>query len=174
RPLFEDVAELSGTTSGEAELRFVGGRLQRADAAFDFSAGVLTPAALTKNPLRYEGALLELVVDDAGLRARARIALPNADAAEAAVALPRWHEGGDLATQPLAGRATLRLHDLTLFDALLLQIDELRGRVEADLALEGTVGSPRLRGRIALAEAEAAIPAAGIRVTDVRFAATAD
>lgn len=173
RPLLSDAIDVTGTFSGEARAQLRTGRLRRADARFTFSPGDVTVATATKTKFSYESASVELLVDERGLRGDAKLALAQGDGGTLHLQLPQFHTPTDLRHQPVEGRLTFGLRDLTPLDALLLQIDELRGTLHADLTFAGALADPRLRGDVTLTDAAATIPAAGIRVQDVRLTATA-
>lgn len=172
-PFLPETIELEGTLDGEAQARLRAGRLLQADARFDLGPGAVALAAPAVAQLKYKSAALRLVADDGGLRARATAALPNGDSGRAELALPGFQAGADIMRQPAEGRLVLALRDLTPLAAFFPQAEELRGSLHVDLALAGTLDDPSLRGEATLTEASARIPAAGIRVANMRLTAAA-
>ncbi|SFM59647.1 autotransporter secretion inner membrane protein TamB [Ectothiorhodospira mobilis] len=78
----------------------------------------------------------------------------------------RGREDGDLA---LEGQARLTLEDLTWMDPLIPQVKDLRGRVQGDLDMGGSLRAPRLDGRLTLSEGVVTLPEAGITLKDMRL-----
>lgn len=75
--------------------------------------------------------------------------------------------------QPLEGRLALRLEELGLLAARFPELSELRGRLDGDLTLAGTLARPRLTGQAVL-EASFDLPPLGIGVRDVELTLTSD
>lgn len=78
------------------------------------------------------------------------------------------------ADAPLQGSLTAQLPDVGLFAPWLAQLDELAGRIEAAMQVDGTVGAPRLVGEAHLREGRAAVPALGIELHQMQARLTGD
>ncbi len=82
-----------------------------------------------------------------------------------------WPLAGDGST-PVVARAELDFDEKGLLSSFFpQQIQYSRGRLTADLAVDGTLAEPRLSGSLQLEDAEAYLPAAGIRAGEVRMQA---
>lgn len=80
----------------------------------------------------------------------------------------------DTATQNLSGRITASLADAALLEPLMpRQISGLKGRVQADVTVAGTVQKPLLNGAVDVAKAEADIDELGIELRDINLKASA-
>lgn len=172
-PLLANMPDWHGTVGGDATLHFTADRLSQAHARWDFSAGDITLAGVTRTTLSYDGATGQLVVNDAGLRANAQVVLPGGDGGSAELALPQFHSAVPIERQPIDGRLTFAMHDLTRLAPLLPQLDELSGSLEMKFTVAGTLTDPRLHGQAALKNAGARISVTGIRVHDANLAVTA-
>lgn len=80
----------------------------------------------------------------------------------------------DIATQNLSGRVTASLADAALIEPLMpRQISGLKGKMQADVAVAGTVQKPLLSGAVDVAKAEADIGELGIELRDINLKASA-
>lgn len=172
-PLLPNPPEWRGTVSGNADMQFDATRLARANMALDFSAGEITPADANLTKFTYDGGRWRLVVDDGGLHANAQITLPGGDGGSAELALPRFHSDTQLRRQPVTGRFTFAMRDITPLRPLL-PLEELRGALRLNFTLAGTLNDPRVTGEAALTNLAGRVSASGIRLHDTRLTATAN
>lgn len=93
-----------------------------------------------------------------------------------------WGEVGDLSanatwatdSSALEGRLQAGLDSLTPLEALVPALQDVSGRLSADLALGGTLQQPQLSGRVALREAAAKLPTAGLSLEAIALTAQAE
>lgn len=112
---------------------------------------------------------LEAGLSDGRLEARTTLSFLEAGQASARlIAIPE----GD--THRLDGQARADLTELRWLEVFAPQVRDLRGRLQADLALAGTLADPEFRGRVSLAEGRMMIPDAGLELTDLSLQAAAD
>ena len=173
-PLLPNAPDWHGTVSGKAQVQFDGRRVARADAQLDFSAGEMTVLDTSNTVFAYDRAASQVIIDDQGLRASAAITLPSGDGGTAELALPQFHSDIEFKRQPVTGRLAFTLLNLAPVAALLPQLEELSGALQAQFTVAGTLADPRVRGEAALTHGAARIPATGIRIHDVRLVASAD
>lgn len=76
-------------------------------------------------------------------------------------------EGGPLLERPLSGRVQLAVPDLAWVNALVPQVQQLRGALAGDFTIAGSAGAPRLEGALNLRDGSVTIAAAGITLKDV-------
>lgn len=76
-----------------------------------------------------------------------------------------------LAEWPLRGWIRGRITDLGFLPQFLPHIGKLEGSAEADLELDGTLGSPGWKGRLRVAAARVELPAPGITLRDLTLSA---
>jgi translocation and assembly module TamB len=69
-------------------------------------------------------------------------------------------------SQPVRGTLRAQAKDLGFAQALFTHVADTHGRLEADLALAGTMGNPRLSGHLDLDSARAVVPELGISLAD--------
>jgi len=174
-PLLPGALRLRGDLDASLDARFDDRRAISANADLKLSPGALHAPDDERAALGFNGGTAHVRLDDGGLRANLHVALAANDTVSTELVLPRFRPqtaaGED---QPLAGRVRARLHDLSRFSGLLIDLDKPRGRVDVDFTLGGTLAMPTLRGAATLAEASANVPALGIRVRKVNLRASGD
>ncbi|MFA7594205.1 MAG: translocation/assembly module TamB domain-containing protein [Thiohalobacteraceae bacterium] len=139
------------------------------------SAGTLHWLAATgREDTAFGGADLDARLTAQGAQARAVVRLSGADQVVLDAALPGYRPGADLAAQPLEGRLTGAIRDLSLADGLLENIDQLSGVIAIDARLGGTPADPTLQGGLRLREGRAYIGPAGVQLEDLQLALTGD
>ncbi|NCC28888.1 MAG: hypothetical protein EOM22_12295 [Gammaproteobacteria bacterium] len=75
--------------------------------------------------------------------------------------------------QPLSGRIRARLDGLERFGDPIPQLSRLRGHLDADIALEGTLGNPGMRGEARVERVGFNVPLLGLDVADLTLSASA-
>jgi translocation and assembly module TamB len=167
-PALPPALSLTGRFNGDAgfQITEAGARTATARVELDSGRVIVNAAALA-----YQGATLQLTVDNAGLRAQADLALTGANRGSAQISLPGFPGSNDR-PQPLNGRVRLQLPDLVPVAALLPELAELRGSFTADFLLGGTLSEPAIEGQAGLANGSARIPAFGIALQDMRATLT--
>ncbi|HLF24593.1 MAG TPA: translocation/assembly module TamB domain-containing protein, partial [Burkholderiales bacterium] len=173
-PLLPNPPDWHGTVSGDAKLQFDGGRLAQAQSRLEFSAGEVTLLDTTHTVFAYDRAASQVTIDEKGLHASAELALPGGDGGTAELTLPQFHSDIDFSRQSIIGRLTFTMRNLAPVAALLPQLEDLKGALQIQLSVGGTLADPRVRGEAALTNGAANIVASGIRVHDLRLTATAD
>jgi len=172
-PLLPDSPDWHGTVSVDTRLQFDGRRLSQADGRAEFSAGEVTLLDTAHTVFAYDRGAARLVVDEQGLRANAEIALTGGDGGTVELALPQFRSDAAPNRQPISGRLSFAMRNLAPVAALLPQLEDLSGMLKLQFTASGTLADPRVRGEALLTDGAARINATGIRVHDVRLAATA-
>ncbi|MGH8238159.1 MAG: translocation/assembly module TamB domain-containing protein, partial [Steroidobacteraceae bacterium] len=162
--------KLEGTLQGHGELRrtpqgeLFGDLLIESDAGSVFRHVATVPGDETQEPpqklLGYRGFKIAATLSGPDARATFDTQLePNATLhGEAGV-----HDLGR-AESPIAGRVRGQIPDLAPLAVLAPQLANVHGRVDADIAVAGTVQRPELSGQISGAELAADIPAIGLKL----------
>ncbi len=174
-PLLPGALRLRGDLDATFDARFDDRQPVSAHADLKLSPGALYAPHEERAAIGFDGGSGRVLLDDSGLRANVDIALAADDTIGAELSLPRFRpQAAAGQDQPLAGRVRARLHDLSRFGALLIDLDTPRGRIDVDVTLGGTLALPTLRGAATLADASANVPALGIRVRKVNLRASGD
>ncbi len=82
--------------------------------------------------------------------------------------------GRPVAESAVTGNADAEVNDLTFLADVIDQVDNTGGRLTGQLALSGTLGSPKLAGRVALDDAHADLVAPGVAVKHLNLALNGD
>jgi translocation and assembly module TamB len=153
-------ADATGRLTGSATLRAGPGEM-----SYPVKGGdrITTPIELST---------LDVDAAAGGVDARGRLALTRVGTVEGEVGLPGFRFGaGGARTQPMNGTLQVRIDDLSPVQAFTPEVDDTRGRLQADLDLGGTLQRPALTGTARLTGGEADISRLEIRVTDVTLEA---
>jgi translocation and assembly module TamB len=173
QPFLPKTIEVAGAV--EARVKASG----TAAGGLDAEARLTLPGAALTLPIGEERRRLDLSrtalqarVDARGASASLAARLGDLADAEGRVALPGWSPRvKDLDRQGVEGTLRARVPDLAWVRAFAPVLGPVRGRVDADLALRGTLGKPGLGGQVALTDGGVEVPDAGVAVTDLRFTA---
>lgn len=131
--------------------------------------------------IRLEDAVepLELAFRDA--RVKGRFADDRGSAELGLTLGTNGHAAGRLTLGPeqdgqraLGGEVSALFPDLALVAGFVPALDEVQGRLEANLALAGTLDRPQLRGGVHVVGARARLTAAGVLLTDIDVAVRGD
>ncbi len=167
--------EISGAVGGTAEASAGAGGAIAAHAELSPGPGeVVYPLPDGgSGVLRFGRGTLEASAGAGGVEAALDLPLPDLGSAAATLELPGYRLAGAPGdAQPIAGTLTAEITDLGFLQAFSEQLDDTAGRLDADLTIAGTVGRPLIGGRALLEDGRAAVPALGIRLTEMRLSAT--
>jgi translocation and assembly module TamB len=74
--------------------------------------------------------------------------------------------------QPVDGTLEVRVDDLALVEAFMIQVSEARGRFALTTQLAGTLAALTVDGEATVTDGYALLPTAGLELTDIQFAAS--
>jgi translocation and assembly module TamB len=118
---------------------------------------------------------LDLQTHARDLEGRLTLTLDHGDRIEGRVRLPGlMARAGVMKGQPIEGELSARLSRLELLPALLPDVEDTRGELRASLALGGTLGDPRITGRVTLADGTAQVPRLGLTLKAIALTAESD
>jgi len=116
----------------------------------------------------YRFAKLELQLQDTGIEANTTLELVNGDRFEGRVALPGANPFTvNPESQALQASARLNAHELGIIDAMIEEVDGMRGTVALDLEVTGTLANPRVKGNAQLLDGELGIPAVKLKLAQL-------
>ncbi len=167
---------ITGSASGTIDLHGMGDRVL-GDARLDLGPGEISyPVASGRRETRpLERSSITLHGDDTGLRAGAGLGFAGAGTVQLDVRLPGFRTTRLAAgTQPIDGHLQLRLGDLGMLQGFIDGLAETHGTLDANLALDGTTGKPRVAGDAKLAQGTANVPRLGLELRDIAFSARSD
>lgn len=164
---------LAGAATAKARVRFANGTVT-GDATVAVPRGVLTAEAGGGAAIDFSAARLTAEANGGGLNARLALPVAGLGSVEGDVGLPGWRvDAPARPDQPLRGRVRARADSLKLVSPLVPDITGLKGRVDADMGLGGTLGVPALTGYARLADLGFRVPILGLDVSNGRFEAEA-
>ncbi|MDE2149063.1 MAG: translocation/assembly module TamB domain-containing protein [Gammaproteobacteria bacterium] len=168
-PLLPDGWRVAGQADGDGRLRLVAGNLQQLTAHLQLSgAGLKLPDAAE---FTLDSGRLDAEQDaDGRLRAQLALQLPQGSLQAQAQAAP----GGQLLQRALSGEFGVDFPSIAFLQPLLPQATDLSGRIQGRLTLTGTLGRPRLAGRVGLVGGRAKLIVPNIRLSEVQLALIAD
>lgn len=122
--------------------------------------------------IRYDqGAVLVNAGTD-GLTGSANLVFQETGSLEANVRLPQYNAlGAPLQQQTMDGRIVADFTNLGLVEAFVPDLDDVQGTLTADVALGGTVASPRVTGAANLRGAQVDVPRYGLELREVQLTA---
>ncbi|MEM1080857.1 MAG: translocation/assembly module TamB domain-containing protein [Pseudomonadota bacterium] len=122
--------------------------LQSMDGQFQVGHGNVQGVGAERELLSIEG--ISLIVDSptsGTTKASLQAQLEGDTRFDAELSIPDW---SDVASMQLHADMQLNLPDLSVFNRLIPQLDELNGRVEGELNVSGPIGQPEITGRMTL------------------------
>jgi len=118
----------------------------------------------------YRSGQIKIAMTRTGLEANADILMSSGDQLKGQLSLP----GAQLITpidqsQPLQASAQLNIQDLGLVESFVPDIQDLKGHVDINLGVGGTLAQPRLRGSANLLNGTLRIPKLGLTITQLNI-----
>lgn len=175
-PLLPHDLSINGVLNGGLEFIWKDG-LQGLDSDLRAEGGSLSMALPDDDVFTadYRQVVLDTQGDDKGLRVNVALELINDDFARAEVRVPSWRPGMSFDDSlPLEGHAQASLGQLIWVSLFVPEVIIPDGRLEADLALRGTLAQPVAAGSAALEGGTVAIPLLGIELSELRLFAEAN
>jgi translocation and assembly module TamB len=154
-------ADTRGTIQGSADLSLPAGKLN-----FELEG--------EPQVVDFSGGLVKAVIDQQGGRAKLTLPLGSLGGIEGEASLP----GLQLPTikldqQALEGRLKAHIEDLGLISVVAPNLQNVRGRIQADFSLAGRLDKPSLQGKAELQDGAVDIPEAGIELRTITLRAQA-
>ncbi|MEO8190813.1 MAG: translocation/assembly module TamB domain-containing protein [Acidobacteriota bacterium] len=168
---------LTGNLNGKADAAVAAGGA--VDAVVDLRPGPgeiqYTTASGERAAFPYRDANLRFRADSKGAAATVGLGIGSGGTLSGEVALPDYNARAvPSPAQRVTGRFSASLPDIAFARAFVSAVENLRGAFRADLAFDGTLGNPRIRGKAALTGAQADLPDYGLRLRDIAFSAASD
>ncbi len=163
---------LDSTVSSKLNASGTGNKNIRAKLDLNAPAGTIHLQNADDRPqFKYDKAALNIVMNDQGAKASLLFDLvqPTDSPVKATLETPPF----DLSTVdfnklPLKGRVTTKVDDLGFIQTFTHELEELKGNLDVDLRIAGTVSKPKIEGHTKLV-ADFFLPSAGIHLQDVKI-----
>lgn len=169
--------ELEGVSDGAATFTYTMPDQLFGEAKIRFPQGAVSYPLLEveRNRWQYRGGTLDLKLDEEAIVAHAELAAGNGDRLDARLSLPG---ASLLALDPLAQamdtEARVKIHDLSLVEALLDEVQDLRGEIDIQLKADGSLGQPNIRGHADLRDGSLRVPRLGLNVHQLSASGKSD
>jgi autotransporter translocation and assembly factor TamB len=122
--------------------------------------------------VHFDQGTVRVVAGADGLTGHADLAFVNTGGIRADLRLPQYNKiGAPLQSQTLGGHIVANFSNLGLVEAFVPDLDNVRGSLNADLTLGGTVAKPAVNGSAQLQQAQADVPAYGLQIRQVALTA---
>jgi len=120
--------------------------------------------------LDFSGSRMDLVVAHEGLTGSLDLPLKQGGAVVASLRMPGWSIKDPAGDQQLMdGNLKARLDQLDMLSGAVPDLAELKGRMEADLKIAGSLGNPAMKGYARLIDAGFELPGLGLRIEQIRL-----
>lgn len=123
----------------------------------------------------YRDSKLNLLIDEQGISGFSEILIGDGNNIDAQFSLPKaklltlnWD------SQPVEAKAKLNFNELAIIEALVLDIQQLKGSLALNLSAEGTLAKPRLEASAEITEASAIIPRLGLDINQISLLGVSD
>lgn len=168
---------ITGVADATAELRFAMPAQLSGHAEIELPAGALAYPLLEGEAHRwdYRRGKLAINLDEKGLRASADLALADNDHFTGRINLPGASLLAlDVDKQPLEASAQLSLHDASFIEAVVTDVQGVRGEVALKLAATGSLAQPIFSGQARLRNGGLHVPRLGLNVTQLTLNGESD
>ncbi len=162
--------KLNGVANASADLQFIAPDLLYGTAQIELPSSSVSYPVLEgeQEQWEYRRGQIAIAMTRAGLEANADIAMTNGDQLIGKLSLP----GAQLFTalaqrQQLQANVQLNIHNLGLIESFVPDIQDLKGSMDFNFAVSGTLASPRLMGRVNLPNGSVRIPKLGLSVNQL-------
>jgi translocation and assembly module TamB len=164
--------KLEGVINATAELQYNAPGQLLGKAHITLPAGAVTYPLLEGEHDRWEysGGTIDLSLTPEGAQATTHLTLANNDHLQAQLSLPHANLMSlNSNTQTLKGSAKLEVHDLGLIEALVPELQDLKGTIKLALTAGGTLDQPRLSGNAYLHNGSMRIPRLGLNIEQIKL-----
>jgi len=140
----------------------------------EFTAGKLGYPLLEgeRHSWNYNVGTFDFTLTDQGIHAQSEIIISENEHFQFEAELPDAHLPLlDYKKQTLLAKAKLTINDLGLAEALLPEAQDIKGKIELDLSIAGTLDQPQVNGHASLVDAEFKIPRLGLFINKINLKA---
>lgn len=166
--------KLEGLMNANAEVHMTSPDILRIQANVDLPSGALSYPLLEgeRDRWEYSEGKIDVVVDEQGLTAASNLDLTNGDHFKASVSLPDANLMNLIPErQALQANAKLSIHDPGLIEAMLPDVQDLKGELDFSLAISGTLDQPQVIANGSLNNGALRIPALGLHIDSLSMKA---
>ena len=166
--------KLEGVADASAQLSFQAPDQLLGQIQIELPPGALNYPLLEgeRDRWEYRAGKVDISLTNLELKASTEIAMSNGDRFQGWIKLPNAKLLAlNSLKQPLEASLKLNIHDLGLFEAIVPEVQELRGEVELNLSVAGTLAQPSLNGLAQLTNGALRIPRLGLTIDQLKLKA---
>ena len=150
---------------------------------FEGFAHVTLPASAVSYPLlhgeqghwKYDGGKIDITLNDAALHATSEITISNTEYFKARLTLPKFNPLNlDKKKQEIEASAELNIINLGLIEALIPEVNNVKGEVGFNGNVFGTLDQPRFKANVHLNNGSLRIPRLGLKVEQIKLKGQSD
>lgn len=169
--------KLEGVANATTELQFHAPDQLLGKTHIELLPGIVSYPLLEgeREQWAYHGGMINVMLTQQGLEANTEIALHNGDHFQAQVTLPDANLMAlNSRSQRLQAKAELRLRDPGLAEAIIPEIQDLKGEVALMFSAAGTLAQPRLNGHGHLLNGSLRLPRLGLTIEQLSLKGQSD
>lgn len=169
---FPEAWNISGTLNGDVMGRVGADGTLRSEAALNITPGSVTVGwEGAKTRRQHQGGELQCRITAQGLEGDLLLRLEKQGRLEANMTMPRLTRLAIEGRQPLAGRLSVTRLPLGLLPFASWGMEAVKGRLEGDITLNGTLGQPRLQGQLRIRDGAVKVSDLGLDLKDLQITA---
>jgi autotransporter translocation and assembly factor TamB len=164
--------ELDGVINATADLKYSPEGQLLGKLEVDLPAAGASYPLQDDKPARFDYRLGELTVslEQHQISITTRVTLENEDHLEGSLTMPDADIlQFDTATQPIQAKFSIEAHNWSVLNAMLPQIDEISGDLGIDIAVSGSIATPRLQGSARLSDGAFLLSEQNLRVEQLNL-----
>lgn len=173
KPVLPENLTITGALSGTVDAHLPADGPPTVTAHLSTTAGRITTRTQhgeTVQVLKFEPAQVDLTLADKRLEAALALPLAGTGAIKANLTVAAGEQ--PLMQRPLTGRVDIQVQNLEFVSRLVAEVAEIEGHITGNMRISGTLAAPRVLGELALQASEIVLLTPGLKLTDVRLAAT--
>lgn len=176
-PLLPPDLKLEGLINATAKFQFVNSEKILGQAHISLPPGAVSYPLLEgeRNQWKYHSGRIDVTLNDEGLAATSEIAVSDQQLFKGQLNFPRLKPlTMDSQKQIIQGKAQLNINNLNLLEALVPEINNIKGEVGFNFDLSGTLAQPKFRGNAHLDNGSFRIPRLGLNIEHLRLKSQSD
>ncbi|MFO7603206.1 MAG: translocation/assembly module TamB domain-containing protein [Gammaproteobacteria bacterium] len=181
-PWLPEELRIDGVANTRATLQFDAARPRAPDQLLAQLHIDLPPGAISypapageRAQWAYHAGSVDLSIDPRGLQTHAKLTTSDGDQLQAQLALPEVQLLNlDRNTQEVEGSIKLQMTHLGIIEALLPEVQALRGELALNFSVGATLAEPRYTGNASLSQAALRIPRLGLQLDNIQLRADSD
>ena len=174
-PLLPPDLKIEGVANSNLEFDLISSDILLGQGHIELPAGNLSYPLLEgeRDSWNYNGGTFNFSLTDQDIKAKSEITISENERFQFEAELPKAHLLLlDYKKQILSAKAKLTVNDLGLVEALLPETQDIKGKIELDLSINGTLEQPQVNGNASLVNAELKIPRLGLFIEQINLNAS--